>query len=53
MKKESRVILTEAQHEALTIAAERSGMALATFIRWCAMNQASSMGIHAEQPKAD
>jgi hypothetical protein len=53
MKKESRIILTEAQHEALTIAAERSGMALATYIRWCAMNHASSQGIHAEQPKVD
>jgi hypothetical protein len=43
MKKESRVILTEAQHQTLTAAAERFGMALATYIRWCAMSHASSI----------
>jgi len=53
MKKESRVIMTEEQHEALSIAAQRSGMALATYLRWCAINHASSNGIHAEQPKVD
>lgn len=53
MKKESRVVLTEAQHEALTLAAERAGMALATFIRSAAINAAASAGIYAEQPRAD
>ena len=60
MKKESRVVLTEAQHEALTLAAERAGMALATFIRSAALNAAANVGfsalnvgIHAEQPRAD
>jgi hypothetical protein len=53
MKKESRVVLTEAQHEALLLAAERVGMPLATFLRVSALNAANSMGIHAEQPRAD
>ena len=53
MKKESRVILTEGQHEALTYAAEKSGMALATYLRHCALRDAASMGIRTEQPRAD
>jgi len=51
--KESRVILTLAQHEALSYAAKKSGMALATYLRHCALNDATSKGIHAEQPRAD
>ena len=53
MKKESRVVLSEEQHEALTIAAERHGMPLATFLRWAGIKEAARMGIHAEQPKVD
>ena len=53
MKKESRVVLTEAQHEALTLAAERAGMALATFIRSAALTAAFNSGIQPEQPRAD
>jgi hypothetical protein len=53
MKKESRVIMTEAQHEALNIAAQKLGMKLATYLRWCGLNYASKNGIHAEQPKVD
>lgn len=53
MKKESRVLLTEAQHEALTYAAEKSGMALSTYLRHCALKDAASKGIHTEQPRAD
>ena len=53
MKKESRVIMTEAQHETLNIAAEKQGMKLATYLRWCGLNHASKHGIHAEQPKVD
>lgn len=53
MKKESRVILTVEQHESLTYAAEKSGMALATYLRHCALKDATSKGIHSEQPRAD
>jgi uncharacterized protein (DUF1778 family) len=53
MKKESRVILTEEQHQLLTAAAERVGMALATYLRTCAMRDAKAMGLHAEQPRPD
>ena len=42
MKKESRVILTEDQHEALTRAAAQAGMALATYLRHCALQAAKS-----------
>jgi len=52
-RKESRVILTEDQHEALTYAAEKSGMALATYLRHCALKDAASMGIRTEQPRVD
>lgn len=53
MKKESRVVMTEAQHVALSMAADRSGMPLATYLRWCGLNHASKNGIHAEQPKLE
>jgi uncharacterized protein (DUF1778 family) len=53
MKKESRVVLTDAQHEALALAADKSGMALATFIRSAALQAAQRIGIHADQPPAD
>ena len=53
MRKESRVILTEEQHEALTYAAEKSGMALATYLRHHGILAAAKMGIHTEQPRAD
>lgn len=53
MKKESRVLLTEEQHEALSIAAGRQGMPLATYLRWCAIQHALNQGIHTEQPRAD
>jgi len=53
MRKESRVILTGEQHEALAYAAEKSGMALATYLRHCALKDATIKGIHTEQPRAD
>jgi len=52
-RKECRVTLTEDQHEALTYAAEKSGMALATYLRNCALKDAASMGIRAEAPRVD
>lgn len=53
MKKESRVLMTEAQHVALSMAADRSGMPLATYLRWCGLNYANKNGIHAEPPKLE
>lgn len=50
---ESRVVMNEAQHAAIKIAADKSGMALATFLRWCALREADRLGIHSEQPKVD
>jgi hypothetical protein len=53
MQKQSRVVLTECQHEALTYAAEKAGMALATYLRHCALKDAASMGIRTEAPRVD
>jgi uncharacterized protein (DUF1778 family) len=52
-RKESRVVLTEEQHALLTYAAEMEGMALATYLRHCALNAAASIGIRAKQPRVD
>jgi uncharacterized protein (DUF1778 family) len=52
-RRESRVILTEDQHALLTYAAEMEGMALATYLRHCALNAAASIGIRAKQPRVD
>ena len=41
-RKESRVILTDEQHEALTSAAYKAGMALSTYLRHCALMAAKS-----------
>jgi hypothetical protein len=53
MTKESRVTLSEADHAALTLSAKRAGMKLATYLRYCALRDAASQGIHAQQPQAD
>ena len=45
MKKESRVVMSEAQHAVLTLAANNSGMPLATYLRVCALNDATKQGI--------
>ena len=42
MKRESRVLLTEEQHAALTHAAEKAGMALSTYLRHCALIAAAA-----------
>ena len=52
-RKESRVVLTEEQHALLSYAAEMEGMALATYLRHCALNAAASIGIRAKQPRVD
>jgi hypothetical protein len=28
-------------------------MALATFLRWCALREADRLGVHTEQPRVD
>jgi len=53
MQKQSRVVLTSSQYEALSYAAEKSGMALATYLRHCALRDAASMGIRTEAPRVD
>ena len=53
MSKESRVALSDEDHAALSIAAQKTGMRLATYLRHCALRDAANQGIHAEQPKAD
>ena len=52
-RKESRVTLTEDQHDALTCAAEKKGMPLATYLRHCALKHAASIGIRTEAPRVD
>ncbi len=53
MQKQSRVVLTSSQYEALSYAAEKAGMALATYLRHCALKDAASMGIRTEAPRVD
>jgi hypothetical protein len=53
MKNESRVLMDDAQHAALKVAAQKMGMKLAPYLRWCALRQAEELGIRIEQPKAD
>lgn len=43
--KESRVVMTDPQHEVLTLAAKDAGMPLATYLRVCALNDATKQGI--------
>ena len=45
MKKESRVVMSDPQHEVLTLAANNSGMPLSTYLRVCALNEATKQGI--------
>ena len=52
-RKECRVVLTEEQHAVLTYAAEMEGMALATYLRHCALKDAASKGMRTEQPRVD
>lgn len=51
MKKESRVVMSEEQHAVLTLAANKSGMPLATYLRVCALNDAKQQDIQIEQPR--
>lgn len=51
--KESRVVMSEAQHAVLTLAANNSGMPLATYLRVCALNDANKQGIQLQQPKPE
>jgi hypothetical protein len=53
MTKESRVALSDEDHAALTISAQKAGMRLATYLRYCALKDAAAHGIHSTQPQAD
>jgi hypothetical protein len=41
---ESKVVMNNAQHAAIKLAAEKSGMAISTFLRWCALREADRLG---------
>ena len=47
-RRESRVILSEDQHATLTAAASQSGMALSTYLRHCALEDASSRRVKSD-----
>jgi hypothetical protein len=47
-RRESRVILSEDQHAILTAAANRSGMALSTYLRHCALEDASARRVKSD-----
>ena len=51
--KESRVVMSDAQHAVLTLAANNSGMPLATYLRVCALNDANKQGILLQQLKPE
>lgn len=53
MQKESRVMLTEEQHAQLTLASERAGMKLATYLRYWGLRAAEESGFSTIQPRAD
>lgn len=43
---EAKVVMNNAQHAAIKLAAEKSGMAISTFFRWCALREADRLGAH-------
>lgn len=47
-RRESRVILNDEQHTMLTAAANRSGMALSTYLRHCALEDASARRVKSD-----
>lgn len=53
MQKEIRFIVKEQHLTAIEIACERLGLTVAGFVRQAALEKAASMGVHAEQPRAD
>ena len=53
MEKQSRVLMTDEQYEAIALAASKKGMPLATFLRSLALAEAERMGINVKQPQVD
>jgi len=53
MNNESRVLMDDAQHAAIKLAAQKMGMKIAPYLRWCALRQAEELGINIEPPKVD
>lgn len=51
--KESRVVMSDPQHKVLTEAAKDAGMPLATYLRVCALNDATKQGIQYQQTKPE
>ena len=47
-RRESRVILNDEQHATLTAAANQSGMALSTYLRHCALEDASARRVKSD-----
>ena len=45
------MVMSEEQHAVLTLAANKSGMPLATYLRVCALNDAKQQDIQIEQPR--
>ena len=46
---EAKVVMNETQHAAIRAAAERSGMAMSTFFRWCALREADRLGVQIKE----
>lgn len=53
MEKQSRVLMTDEQYDAIALAASKKGMPIATFLRALGLAEAERMGINAKQPQAD
>lgn len=47
-KRESRVVLAEDQYQILVAAANKTGMALSTYLRHCALEDAAARGFGVE-----
>lgn len=53
MQKEIRIRVSDGQHAAIEAAAAKMGMPMSTYMRMAALNHATALGFHPEQPKAD
>lgn len=53
MEKQSRVLMTDEQYEAIALAAAKKGMPLATFLRTLGLAEAERMGFNVKQPLVD
>lgn len=53
MEKQSRVLMTDEQYQAIALAAAKKGMPLATFLRTLGLAEAERMGFNVKQPAVD